>query len=106
MARPRKNGIPASAVFVYDDTEDDYIAWDGNVDLASGDIATESTLRAVAGFVISPFDYVALTYVTSGAAAGEIETAVYRSGGSSGTIAATLTLSYDSSGRLSSVTRT
>ena len=106
MAKPTKKGIPASAIFVYDDTNDRYVAWDGNVDLAVGDIATEKTLQAVAGFVIEPYDYVLLTYVTSGLGIGEIATVLFRDGGSAGTLEATLTFAYDSNNRLISITKT
>ena len=106
MAKPTKKEIPAAAQFVYDDTTDKWTAWDGNVDLATGDIATENTLKAVAGFVILPFDYLSLTYVASGNGAGEVETVIYKTGGSAGTTVATLTLTYDSSNRVSTVTKT
>lgn len=106
MARPTKKGMPASAVFVYDDTTDKYIAWDGNIDLASGDIASEATQLAVAGLVIGAYNYLELSYVASGFGVGEIQTVIYKSGGSGGMTVATLTLTYDSSNRLSTITRT
>lgn len=52
------------------------------------------------------YDYIFLTYVTSGNGIGEIETVTYRDGGSGGAIVATLTLAYDASNRLNEVTRT
>lgn len=52
------------------------------------------------------YDYIALTYVTVGNGIGEIETVVYKTGGSGGTTVATLTLAYDANDKLSSVTRT
>jgi len=58
-----------------------------------------------AGFSIGKYDYIALTYVAAGNGAGEIETVVYKTGGSGGTTLATLTLGYDSSDRLNSVTQ-
>lgn len=53
---------------------------------------------------ISPaaHDEINLTYVSGGPADGEIETVVYKNGGST---VSTLTLSYDGSGNLSSVVR-
>jgi hypothetical protein len=52
------------------------------------------------------YDYIALTYVASGNGAGEIETVTYKDGGAGGTTIATLTLAYDASDNLSSVTKT
>lgn len=56
--------------------------------------------------VSEEYDYIALTYVSSGNGAGEIETVTYKNGGSSGTTVATLTLTYDSSDRIIAVERT
>lgn len=106
MAKPTKKGIPASAMFVYDDATDKYTAWDGTVDLDTGDLATEETAQAIAGLITEPFDYIVLTRKTSVPALGEIETATYKSGGAGGTTVGTLTLTYDSAGRLSTVTKT
>lgn len=61
--------------------------------------------RLAGNLVPETFDYLSLTYVAAGNGAGEIETVVYRTGGAAGTIVATLTLGYDASNRLSSVTR-
>lgn len=74
-------------------------------------LATEATLSTInaklaASLVPTAFDYIALTYVPSGNGAGEIATATYKSGGASGTTVATLTLAYDASNKLSSVTKT
>lgn len=52
------------------------------------------------GFQIPEYDEIELTYVTSGNGAGEIETVIYKVASSA---VATLTLSYDSSDRLSGV---
>jgi len=106
MTLPTKTNIPSTAVFIYDETNNRYIAWDGDITLDSGDVATEATLQSVAGLVTSAFDYVAVTYVTSGFGVGEIETTTYKTGGASGTTVATLTLTYDSNSRLSTVTST
>lgn len=90
----------------------------------SNDFATEPTLTDVktategglqelqalnaklpSGLVPEAFDYQALTYVVAGNGQGEIETVTYKTGGAGGTTVATLTLAYDGSNRLSSVTR-
>lgn len=55
--------------------------------------------------VTEDYDYTALTYVASGNGVGEIETVTYKLGGASGTTVAVLTLVYDGSNRLSSVTK-
>jgi len=66
----------------------------------------EALLGYLVGFEIPAHDYVACTYVASGNGEGQIETATYKTGGSGGTTVATLTLVYDSSHRISSVTKT
>ena len=85
--------------------------------LEAKDFATNTTLAAQAAdialledrlagsLVAEEYDYIALTYVTVGFGIGEIETATYRNGGALGPVVATLTLAYDSSDRLASVTR-
>jgi hypothetical protein len=69
------------------------------------DQALITELENVQGFDIPAHDYIALTYVTSGNGIGEIETVTYYTGGSGGTLVATLTLAYDASDKLSSVTQ-
>lgn len=61
--------------------------------------------KLAASLVPEAYDHISLTYVAAGNGAGEIETVVYRTGGGAGTIVATLTLAYDGSNRLLSVTR-
>ena len=56
-------------------------------------------------FKIPAYDYIALTYVAAGNGAGEIETVVYKTGGSGGSTVATLTLTYDASDNLNAVTK-
>lgn len=56
--------------------------------------------------VPAAYDYIALTYVPSGNGAGQIQTATYKTGGSSGTTVATLTLTYDASNNVSTITKT
>lgn len=58
------------------------------------------------GLVPGGYDYIGLTYVASGNGAGEIETVTYKTGGSGGTTIATLTLAYDASNNIASVTKT
>lgn len=52
------------------------------------------------------YDSTAITYVVSGNGAGQIATVSYYVGGLSGTLVATLTLSYNSLNQLISVVRT
>lgn len=61
--------------------------------------------RVAGSLVPETQDYVALTYVASGNGVGEIETVVYKTGGAGGTTVATLTLAYNASNKLTSVTR-
>lgn len=67
---------------------------------------TDLDNRLPGGFVPAAFDYVALTYVPSGNGVGQVQTATYKTGGAGGTTVATLTLAYDSSNNLTSVTKT
>lgn len=63
-------------------------------------------IKQVAGSLVTdPFDYVALTYVAAGNGAGEVQTVTYKNGGSGGTTVATLTLAYNASNQLISVTK-
>ena len=80
---------------------------DGNQTLQYGfdDAKQAHRTLSVASLVPEEYDYIALTYVTSGNGTGEIETVTYRSGGASGTVVATLTLTYDASDNLETVTR-
>ena len=68
--------------------------------------ATEDSLAKLIGFEIPAYNYIALTYVAAGNGAGEVETVVYKSGGSGGTTVATLTLAYNASNEISSITKT
>lgn len=67
---------------------------------------TATTIAALNGLVPVAYDYIALTYVAAGNGAGEIETVTFKTGGSSGTTVATLTIAYNSSNDITSVTRT
>lgn len=53
-------------------------------------------------FEIPPYDSFELTYVASGNGAGEIETIVYKNGA---TTVATLTIAYNASNEIASVTK-
>ena len=77
----------------------------GNALVALGDPAQVADLQKDS-LGVPPHDYIALTYVAAGNGAGKISTAVYKIGGSSGTTVATITLTYDSSNRMATVTRT
>ena len=63
-------------------------------------------LQKLVGFEIPEYDYIALTYVAAGNGAGEIETVIYKTGGSGGTTVATLTLAYNASNAITSITKT
>lgn len=79
--------------------------WDSEA-LAKRRIAVDSAGRLLlSGLVPEEYDYISLTYVAAGNGIGEIETVTYKLGGSGGTTVATLTLGYDSSNRLTSVTQ-
>lgn len=68
--------------------------------------ATQTTLlQGIAGFTVTGYDYIALTYVAAGNGVGEIETAIFKIGGNLGTTIATLTLTYNSNNEISSVTK-
>ena len=68
---------------------------------------TQTTLlQGIAGFTVTGYDYIALTYVAAGNGAGEIETAIFKQNGASGTTIATLTLTYNASNEVATVTKT
>lgn len=68
-------------------------------------VNSDGSLNISGELVPKVFDYIALTYVSAGNGTGEIETVTYKTGGSSGTTVAILTLAYDVSNKLTSVTR-
>ena len=70
------------------------------------DAGTYSVTQIAEGLSIPKYDYIALTYVAAGNGVGEIETVTYKTGGVSGITVGALTLGYDASNRLSTVTRT
>lgn len=65
----------------------------------------ESSVGGLWGFVKASYDYIALTYVAAGNGVGEIETVTFKTGGAGGTTVATLTLAYNASNEISSVTK-
>ena len=66
-----------------------------------------NALSKLVGFEIPSYDYIALTYFGAGDdGEGEIETVVYKTGGAGGTTVATLTLAYNASNEISSITKT
>lgn len=65
-----------------------------------GDGTYAEVVSALAPMAIPDHDYIALSYTGSNAT-----TIVYKTGGASGTTVATLTLAYDGSSNLVSVTR-
>ncbi len=74
----------------------------------SGRNFEEVTIREIAssvdvlqGLNIPPHDFISLGYTGN-----DLTSVVYKSGGSGGTVVATLALTYDGGGNLTSVTRT
>ena len=63
-------------------------------------------LQKLIGFEIPEYDYIALTYVAAWNGVWEIETVIYKTGGSWWTTVATLTLAYDANNKLSTITKT
>jgi hypothetical protein len=61
---------------------------------------------SLTGFNITGYDYISYSYVASGNGAGKIETMVFKSGGSGGSVIATLTFSYNGDDTLNTVTKT
>jgi len=102
-----KNVKPKEAIpvrLVTEDGEKFYRA--GNVYVGGGsDGAILTELRKLIGFEIPAYDYIVLTYVSSGNGQGEIETVTYKKGGAGGTTVAVLTLTYNSENEIATITR-
>jgi hypothetical protein len=102
-----KNVKPKEAIpvrLVTEDGEKFYRA--GNVYVGGGsDGAILTELRKLIGFEIPAYDYIALTYVSSGNGQGEIETVTYKTGGVSGATVTALTLTYNSDNEISTITK-
>ena len=94
---------------------------DNEIEIATGDIMTyvwdgtswipqksntSGELIIGGSLVKEDFDYIALTYVAEGYGAGEVETVVYKTGGATGDTVATLTLAYNVSNEVISITKT
>jgi hypothetical protein len=65
------------------------------------DPAKEDTLAKIPGMAIPIHDYVSMSY-----ADGKVSQVVYKTGGVSGTVVATLDLGYDANGNLITVAKT
>jgi hypothetical protein len=76
-------------------------ATNASLDNIEADVLAQK-LKTAASLVPEAHDYIALAYV---GATTDIFTATYKLGGASGTTVAVLTLGYDGSNRLTSVTR-
>ena len=77
----------------------------------TADNATETTLAAQSAKtksadVTEAHDHKAYTYVVGGNGDGQVETIVYKTGGSGGSTVATQTFTYDASDRVASITKT
>jgi len=100
-----KNAKPKEAIpvrLVTEDGEKFYRA--GNVYVSGGsDSAILAELKKLVGFEIPAYDYIALTYVSSGNGQGEIETVTYKKGGAT---VAVLTLTYNPENEIATITRT
>lgn len=93
--------------------QDDQIVILNGINTSSGETAqntlntsvtlTQFANKTASGLVTVPYDNLSMTYVASGNGVGEIESVIYKQGA---TVVATLTLSYDSQNRLTSVVRT
>ena len=67
-------------------------------------MAISKLVQNTSGLYIPRHDYLAFTYVSSGNGAGEINTITYKTGGSTGTTVATVTMAYNSDNKLTSLT--
>lgn len=87
----------------FDDVEDVHRVSEANLSNAYESSTQSVRVRQVAGSLVTePYDNIALTYVAAGNGAGEIETVTFKEGV---TTVAVLTLAYDASNRLLTVTR-
>lgn len=67
---------------------------------AGGSITVDGSVTTLAGLEIPAHDYIAMAYTGS-----NLTGVTYKSGGSGGTTVATLTLAYDGSNNLTSITK-
>jgi hypothetical protein len=63
-------------------------------------------VNLLGALIPSDYDYIAITYVAAGNGVGKMSTVTYKTGGSSGTTVAILTLTYNSDNKMETVTRT
>jgi hypothetical protein len=80
--------------------QDDIITAIGNSATDVSSLATETTLKKIAGLEIPAHDYISISYTGT-----NLTGVVYKTGGVGGTTVATLTLGYDGSNNLTSVTK-
>lgn len=77
------------------------------VELVGGGSGSTNVAVVAGGNVVTkPYDYLAIAYVPSGNGVGQIQTVRYYLGGSGGTLQNTVTLAYDSSNNVISLTKT
>lgn len=63
-------------------------------------------VRGISGVLVTePYDHLDIAYVAAGNGLGEVASVTYKTGGAAGTVVATLTLGYDASNKLISVTK-
>lgn len=76
------------------------------IQLVTDDSNEAFRVEGVGGTIVTEaYDYILLSYLTMGNGSGQVGTVTYKLGGSSGTTVATLTLVYDSSNRLATITK-
>jgi len=80
-------------------TNTDNIPSDPSTEAKQDDVITE--LQVINSLVPDAFDYIALSYTSS-----NLTEALFKTGGSGGSTVSTLTLAYDESNQLTSVTKT
>lgn len=60
-------------------------------------------VQDIAGLYIPPHDFISLTYVSSGNGQGEIHEVIYRKGGETGHVVATIELTYSNTNKVVSI---
>lgn len=80
-------------------------AVEGPDGLPSSSVVSSAGPSGLPGINIPPFDYYELTYVAAGNGLGEIETIIYKTGGSGGVTVATITIAYNADDEILSVTK-
>jgi hypothetical protein len=102
MAAPHVKNAPKGIVLIWDETNKDYVAWDGSSSINTTGLATETTLAKIPGLSIPIHDYISRAWV----AGTFTETWTFKSGGSGGTTVATITIVYDDVNKSNIVTVT